>query len=66
MLQHLLVIIIFALCLWIVIRRIIRMVRRARNNDARCLTCSETNCPLRHTHKSNQCTCGDTETGKKR
>ena len=65
MLQHLLVTIIFILCLWMVIRRIARTVKRARNNDPRCLTCSDTHCPLRRTHESAQSTCHNKKTGEK-
>ena len=65
MLQHIIVLIIFLMCLWIVIRDIAHMVRRARNNDPRCLTCSESNCPLRHLHKSSQCTFKDAVKGEK-
>ncbi len=45
--QHLIVIIIFALCLFWVVRRIIRTVSQAKKGDARCATCTETSCPLR-------------------
>ena len=66
MIQHLLVAIIFALCLWFVIRRIAHTVNRAKNNDPRCLTCNDAHCPLRHTREASQCTCQGTKTTKKR
>ena len=47
MLQHTLVGLIFAACLWHVIRRIARSIKRVRNNDPCCLTCTDTACPLR-------------------
>ena len=47
MLQHLIVLIIFAVCLCLVVRRIVRIVLRARKDDPRCDTCTETSCPLR-------------------
>lgn len=45
--QHFIVIVIFALCLFWVVRRIVRMVSRAKKGDPRCTTCTETSCPLR-------------------
>ena len=60
MIQHLLVVLIFVLCLWFVIRRIAHTVNRAKNNDPRCITCSEAHCPMLHTRKTSQCTCQDT------
>lgn len=61
--QHLLVTLIFATCLWLVIRRIARTV--ARNNDSRCLTCSETNCPLHKAQDTQKRKCGCCETDEK-
>ena len=45
--QHIVVILVFALCLFWVVRRIVRMVSRAKKGDPRCATCTETSCPLR-------------------
>ena len=47
--QHLIVILIFALCICFVVLRIVRMVSRAKKGDARCLTCTEESCPLHGT-----------------
>ena len=66
MLQHLFVAIIFVLCLWMVIHRIARTVARARNNAPRCLTCTDTHCPLRHSNEPSTCTCKGTKAEKKR
>ena len=63
--QHLLVTLIFAACLWLVISRIARMVARARNNDPRCLTCSETNCPLHKAQEMQKGKCGCCKTDEK-
>lgn len=65
MLQHLIVALVFIVCLGLVIRRVIRMVTQARRGDARCLTCTETGCPLHHAHtaQASQCSCSE---GKKR
>ena len=56
--QHLIVAIIFALCLYLVIRRIARIVSRARKGDPRCDTCTETNCPLHQAYAKRSCDCG--------
>lgn len=45
--QHLIVALIFALCLYIIVRRIARMVSRAKKGDSRCSTCTDASCPLR-------------------
>ncbi len=56
MLQHLIVIAIFSVCLYWVVRRIVRLVLRARKGDSRCDTCTETSCPLREvSSKAKKC-----------
>ena len=57
MFQHLIVIAVFAICLYFVVRRIVRIVSRAKKNDPRCETCTETSCPLREAAKK-RCDCG--------
>jgi flagellar biogenesis protein FliO len=51
MFQHLIVALVFALCLYFVAQRIVRIVSRARKNEQRCETCTEASCPLRQTVK---------------
>ena len=58
MLQHLLVTLVFALCLYFVVRRIVHFVSRVKQNDVRCNTCTETSCPLRKAGGAKQCECG--------
>lgn len=59
MLQHLIVILIFALCLYFVVRRIVRIVSQAKKGDSRCINCTETSCPLRGaSSKIKKCDCG--------
>lgn len=58
--QHFIVAIVFALCLYWVIRRIAHIVSRARKGEPRCGTCTETNCPLHqaYANPSRDCDCG--------
>lgn len=60
MLQHLLVTLIFVVCLYVVIRRIARIVSSAKKGEPRCDTCTETSCPLRDAarNKKRGCSCG--------
>ena len=60
MLQHLLVTLIFVVCLYVVIRRIARIVSSAKKGEPRCDTCTETSCPLRDAarNKKRGCGCG--------
>ena len=51
MFQHLVVVLVFILCLYFVVQRIARIVSRARKNEQRCETCTEASCPLRQTVK---------------
>lgn len=58
MLQHLLVTLVFALCIFFVVRRVVRFVSRTKRNEVRCDTCTEVSCPLRKVGKSKLCDCG--------
>lgn len=58
MFQHLIVVLVFALCLYFVVRRIVRIVAHAKKNEPRCETCTELSCPLRQTVK--KCSCKGT------
>lgn len=58
MFQHLLVTLIFAACLYLVIRRIVRIVSSARKGNPRCDTCTETSCPLRDAARAKKRGCG--------
>ena len=58
MLQHLLVTLIFAACLYLVIRRIVRIVSSARRGEPRCDTCTEASCPLRDAARAKKRGCG--------
>lgn len=49
--QHLLVTLIFAVCLILVLRRIVRIVKNARGGASHCDTCTEHSCPLREAAK---------------
>lgn len=55
--QHLIVAIIFAICLYLAIRRVARTISRARKGDPRCDTCTETNCPLHQGYEHSLCNC---------
>lgn len=57
-LQHLVVAVIFAICLYWVVRRILRTISRAKHNTPHCDTCTETSCPLREAAKKKKCDCG--------
>ena len=65
MFQHLIVTLIFAVCLYLVIRRIVRYMSRARKGYAKCSTCTETSCPLHEAYKENYCKCEGHTTKKK-
>lgn len=58
MLQHLLVTLIFVACLYLVIRRIVRIISSAKKGEPRCDTCTETSCPLRDAVRGKKCGCG--------
>ena len=59
MFQHLIVIAVFAACLYFVVRRIVRIVSRVKKGNPRCETCTETSCPLREASNSKKkCDCG--------
>ncbi|MBR6628626.1 MAG: hypothetical protein IKL03_01520 [Bacteroidaceae bacterium] len=58
MLQHIIVSIVFAVCLYLVVRRVARIISRAKRGEAKCDTCTETDCPLRQAGKNAQCECG--------
>ena len=46
--QHFIVALIFALCLYWVVRRVVRIVSRAKKGDSACASCTEVSCPLRN------------------
>lgn len=52
MTQHIIVSIIFAACLYLVVRRIARYISQAKKGDAQCSTCTEISCPLHHSTQS--------------
>ena len=58
MFQHLLVTLIFAACLYLVIRCILRIVSSAKKGEPHCDTCTETSCPLRDASRSKKRGCG--------
>ena len=49
--QHLLVTLIFAVCLCLVLRRVVRTVKNARKGASHCDTCTDSSCPLREAAK---------------
>jgi len=53
MMQHLIVSLIFVVCVGLVMRRIRRLMSQAKKNVAKCDTCTETSCPLRELARSN-------------
>lgn len=58
MFQHVVVFVIFALCLYWVVRRIVRLMSRVKKGNPRCETCTEGSCPLRDASlKSKKCGC---------
>ena len=61
MFQHLIVTLIFAACLYLVIRRIVRYMSRAKKGNAKCSTCTETSCPLHEAYQARNCNCGCSE-----
>lgn len=62
--QHLIVTLIFAACLYLVIRRIVRYITQARKGNAKCYTCTETSCPLHEAYKKNNRNCKRRSTKK--
>ena len=64
MLQHLIVTLIFAVCLYLAVRHVTRIISRAKKGESKCYTCTETDCPLRQASKSSSCgcSCGNTAT----
>lgn len=59
MFQHLIVTLVFALCLYFVVWRVIRIVSQAKKDDSRCVTCTETSCPLKKASSTmGKCNCG--------
>lgn len=56
-LQHLVVALIFVICLYLVVRRVMRIISRAKHDTPHCDTCTETSCPLREIdgNKSTPC-----------
>lgn len=57
MLQHLLVTLIFAACLYVVVRRVVRIISSAKRGESRCDTCTEVSCPLRDAARAKKCGC---------
>ena len=59
MLQHLIVTLIFVVCLFFVVRRTARIISRAKKGASQCDTCTEVSCPLRNaSSKTKKCDCG--------
>ena len=46
MIQHIIIGIIFIVCLYFVIRRVMRYLSQAQKGEARCNNCTEDTCPL--------------------
>ena len=46
MIQHIIVGIIFIVCLYLVIRRVMRYLSQTKKEEARCNSCTEDTCPL--------------------
>ncbi len=65
MLQHLIVTLIFAVCLYFAARHVSRIISRPKKGEPKCSTCTETDCPLRQASKSSPCGCGCGETAAK-
>ena len=61
--QHLLVGLVFALCLYWLIRHIVRYLSHVKKGKAKCSTCSDTSCPLCCAQVS---TCGEGKHEKKK
>ena len=57
MVQHIIVAIVFAICLFLIIRRIAHIVANAKKGNPKCSTCTETQCPLRQTYNDSLCEC---------
>ena len=62
--QHIIVGIVFAVCIYLIARRIMRIVSRAKKGDAKCHTCTETSCPLHEAYETKKC-CHETTKVKK-
>ena len=60
--QHFFVGLIFAVCLYWIIRYLVRYFSRAKKGGAQCGMCSETSCPLCSAEK---CDCGVEKQTKK-
>lgn len=65
MIQHIIVGIIFIVCLYFVIRRVMRYLSQAKKGEARCNSCTEDTCPLYQAFQKKNCDCSDKETPKK-
>lgn len=52
MIQHLVVGVVFVVCLYLIVCRVVRIVSRAKRGDGGCDTCTDTSCPLREVKKS--------------
>ena len=57
MIQHIIVIIIFSACLYVVLRRVKRCFSQAKKGDIKCITCTEVSCPLHQTNQNKKCNC---------
>ena len=57
MIQHIIVIIIFSVCLYIVIRHVIRRFSQAKKGNIKCGTCTEISCPLHQANQNKKCNC---------
>lgn len=51
-LQHLVVGVVFAVCLCLIVCRVVRIVSKSKRSDGGCSTCTDTTCPLREAKKS--------------
>ena len=54
MFQHLVVGVLFLLCLYFVARRIVRVFSRTKHEDSHCCCCTETSCPLCQASQTNK------------
>ena len=57
MLQHLLVGLIFVVCVYWIVRHVVRYLSHVRKGKVQCGTCTETSCPL-HGTQMRACTDG--------
>lgn len=62
--QHIIVGIAFAICIYLIARRIIRIVSRAKRGEAKCYTCTETSCPLHKAYEAKTCSHETSKTKK--